>query len=571
MNTLPELQSPVEGSAFNTVEITDQHELRGMALAVPGAYWHRERKHYVVDNPTARSARAVMRMFPKTVIEYPELVSVAEQDYGKADARPHDYPNDLKIEIDVGEFADGKVLYDWQDIDAGYLAAIMERDEGAFVGWEPGLGKTICAAAFMRKFDWRRTIVICRNDAKESVWANQLRDLLPEYELRIIPNPKGKRDRMLAEIASWPAYAKPLVFIIHYEALGVIADGGGGKNSQGGKGKGWDALGTWDACIFDEGHKLASSNPNSPGKNPQRWKALHYLRKQHVKHAINLTGSGIMNHEEDLFGQLNFILPNTYKAKWADWNDRYLDFVKVGDKRICIGFQADKLPQLRKELGVFTVYRTKREVFPDMPEPIITDLKLDLHPEQRKVYEQLADEHWAMVENNGIRAVNPISLLTKLRQVATYWPGVPSIKLDTAIAEMEDLHDQQFVVFTWFKEPGRALVDRYGEDCVVVDGDVPIRHRADLLRQHAEGRARILVGSIATLGESLNLQYCNEAIRLDRDWNPETNRQTVRRLDRKGQENLVTMRDLWANDTVDMLNVFPTIVGKESLRRAIYG
>lgn len=552
---------------MNTVEITDQHELRSRALAVPGAYWHRERRQYVVDNPSSRAARAILRLFPERVLHYPSLVPMAEKDYGESHARPHDFANELGIEIDVGEFADGKVLYDWQDTDAGYLEKILERDQGVFVNWEPGLGKTICTAAFLRKMDWKKTIVVCRNDAKESVWKRQLSELLPHVSLRVIPNPKRKREQMLEEIAAWPEHAKPLVFIIHYEALTVVA---GDK----GRGDGWVNLGVeWDALVFDEGHRLSSMNPNAPHKNPQRHKALMKLRKKMVKHAVNLTGSGIQNHEEDLFGQLHFIYPKSYKAKWADWNDRYLDFVNVGGQqgqKVCIGFQADKLPALRKELGVFTVYRKKSEVFPDLPDPLVVPLELDLYPDQRKVYEQLRDEHWATVEGEGIRSVNPISLLTHLRQVATYWEGLNSVKLDVAQAEMDELPDEQFVVFTWFKQPGRALAERYGDEVVVVDGDVNIRHRPELLRRHERGLARILVGSIATLGESLNLQYCSEAVRLDRDWNPQVNQQTLDRLHRDGQLGRVTLRDLWARETVDMLRVFPVIQGKQSLRRALY-
>jgi SNF2 family DNA or RNA helicase len=106
---------------------------------------------------------------------------------------------------------------------------------------------------------------------------------------------------------------------------------------------------------------------------------------------------------------------------------------------------------------------------------------------------------------------------------------------------------------------------------VVVDGDVPIRHRAELLRRHERGQARILVGSIATLGESLNLQYMHEAIRLDRDWNPQVNQQTRDRLYRNGQQARVTFRDLWSKNTVDTLSVRPNLASKESLRKAVFG
>lgn len=145
------------------------------------------------------------------------------------------------------------------------------------------------------------------------------------------------------------------------------------------------------------------------------------------------------------------------------------------------------------------------------------------------------------------------------------------MKLDFALHELEEESDAQFVVFTWYKDPGKALAERLGDDVVVVDGDVPIRQRAELLARHRKGQARILVGSIATLGESHNFQYVHEGIRLDRDWNPQVNDQTTDRLYRDGQKHPVTFRDLWAKDTVDMLRVWPVLASKESLRRAIFG
>jgi SNF2 family DNA or RNA helicase len=81
----------------------------------------------------------------------------------------------------------------------------------------------------------------------------------------------------------------------------------------------------------------------------------------------------------------------------------------------------------------------------------------------------------------------------------------------------------------------------------------------------------VLVGSIATLGESLNLQYMHEAIRLDRDWNPQVNAQTTDRLYRHGQQSRVTLRDLWAKGTVDTLRVRPNLASKDSLRKAVFG
>jgi SNF2 family DNA or RNA helicase len=161
--------------------------------------------------------------------------------------------------------------------------------------------------------------------------------------------------------------------------------------------------------------------------------------------------------------------------------------------------------------------------------------------------------------------------MNKLRQIATAYDGVPSAKLDYIMAELEENPDDQFVVFTWYKRPGRILAERLGDQAVVHDGDASRRDRATALQRHEAGSARVLIGSIATIGESLNLQYCHEAFRLDRSWNPGANDQTRDRLYRNGQQSRVTFRDLWAKDTVDLLRVQPNLWSKESMRMALYG
>lgn len=565
-------------SGPTTIELTREGKYHLKVRAIEGAYWSRERKAYVVDNPTPRAAAATIALFPEALVAHPELTAIRDRDYDNA--RPHDFATELGLRLDVGALGD-KTLYSWQDVDAGYLAAILGRDRGAFIGWDRGLGKTIVTAAFIKKLEVQRTLIVSRNDAKAPVWYDQLKPLLPDHEILVLPNEAKKREDLIHYL--WEdrdkiagTNVRPLVLIVHYEALALIAGAkvikrrGEEDRVVKGAGDGWKRLGKWDLMAFDEGHRLASYNPNSR-KNTQMGRALSKLRRQHVDMALNLTGSSIMNRADDLFGQLHFLYPDIYRAKWADWNDRYIDYVDDGNRKVAIGFRADKLPELRRELGVFMVYRTKDEVFEDLPPLIQQDVELELYPEQRRAYEEIRDQFWTALEEGGIKAANPMAQMNTMRQIATYYPGLPSVKLDFAIHELEEEPDAQFVVFTWYKAPGRALAEKLGDEVVVVDGDVPVRQRAELLGRHKKGQARILVGSIATLGESLNLQYMHEAIRLDRDWNPQVNAQTIDRLYRNGQQSRVTLRDLWAKHTVDTLRVRPNLASKESLRKAVFG
>jgi SNF2 family DNA or RNA helicase len=583
VSTLPEAVELGGSVGGLVVELTRDHKYRTKALNIPGAFYDRESKAYVVVNPQPRTAAAIIALFPQALVDYPELTAIRDSAY--ENARPYDFASELGIRLDVGPLGD-KSLYDWQDTDAGYLNAIMARDGGAFVGWDRGLGKTIVTAAFIIKTGARRSLVVARNDSKESVWLSELgghydRDgkwvkgfLEGTHDLFVLPNVKKKREAMLDMIERNDGTKKPFVLIIHYEAIALIA-GTKVVNHRDddvtvtkGGGSGWDRLGHW-FMAFDEGHRLASYNPNSR-HHTQMGRALSRLRRLNVDMALNLTGSSIMNRADDLFGQLHYLFPKVYRAKWRDWNDRYVDYIDDGNRKVAIGFKIDELPRLRRELGVFMVYRTKDEVF-DLPPLIEQPIELDLYPEQRRVYDDMRDQFWAALEEGGINAANPLAQMNLLRRIATYYPGVKSAKLDFALHELEEEPDEQFVIFTWYKDPGRALAERLGDDVVVVDGDVPIRHRAELLRRHERGQARVLVGSIATLGESLNLQYMHEAIRLDRDWNPQVNQQTRDRLYRNGQQARVTFRDLWSKNTVDTLSVRPNLASKESLRKAVFG
>lgn len=557
-----------------TIELTKEHRFRQKAMAVDGSYWSRARQAYCVDNPDARAAAAIMTLFPEVLNEYPEVLDIRNAAYNTA--RPYDFASELGLHLGVGQMGD-KALYDWQDTDGGYLRAILERDGGIHVGWDRGLGKTLITAAIIKATGSTRSLVVTRNGTQEPVWEVELKAALPGYEIVILPDSTkpSRQQKVLEYVTNRRESSVPLIFVVHYQAVRTIAGDKVTKHRDESittikaGGDGWAALGHWDVLAYDESHRLASYNPNS-SKNTQEGRALSKLRSKHVKWAINLSGSGVMNRPDDLFGQLHLILPGIYRAKWADWNDRFVDYVQVGQRRVAIGWKLETLSQLHRELGVFMVYRRKDEVF-DLPELIHQDIQLDMLPAQRKVYDEVRDEFWSAIDGGTIKANSHMDHLNKLRQIATAWPGVPSAKLDYAIAEMEESPDDQFIVFTWYKAPGRLLAERLGDQAVVHDGDASWNDRALALRKHESGAARILIGSIATIGESFNFQYAHEAIRLDRHWNPATNDQTKDRLHRNGQEARVTFRDLWTKDSVDLLRVRPSLQSKESMRMALYG
>lgn len=553
--------------------LTDEWNQQARARAVPGSFYSKEQGGWVFTDPTPRAAAVALKLFPHLITQHPELLAIREQ--LAQDVRPIDYaaeyyeqytgpgaaltPLAWRTQQQLAE--QGKKFYQYQLVDLTYLNAVLKHHGAAYLGWDRGMGKTLGTCALIDELDCQRTLIVCPNTAKQSVWAAELHQWCPWVNVIVLPNEKTKRERLMVNLLNYKSSA-PYVLVIHYEALAVIARGRSGD-------RGWDRYGEWDLVVADEAHRIS---------NPQA-KMSRTLKKIKTKHKLALSGSVIQNHAEELFSQLQWLYPDRYSSKWRDWNDRYLDYVDSGYANVCVGIRIERLPELRDELGRFMVYRRKEDEL-DLPPLVEETRKVELSRLQRKVYDDLAETYFADLGNEEhIKAANAISLLTKLRQVATGLDLVgtsisDSAKLDLATELITDNPDEAFVVFSWFKGAADALAERLrglGVESFVVTGDTKQRDRADAIERFQAGERRVFIGTISTLGESVTLSRASNVIFLDRSWNPAANDQAKDRCYRIGQTRPVTVTYIVAADTVDEYSVTPTLTDKQALRRMVLG
>lgn len=545
-----------------TVKLTQDWARQALARAVTGSYWDKDAGWWLLLDPNPRQAAVALRVFPELALEYPALVELRDQLL--EDARPFDCatPWGGRIKPDALAVAaalqlDGKDWFDFQDLDLAYLLQRLKADGGAYIGWERGLGKTLGAATIIDALDAKRVLVVAPNTAKDSVWRQQLNEFLPAAAVAVLPNVKAKREQMCESVVAWAPIPRehPLVLVVHYEALAILEAEGW-----------WKKLGEWDLIVADEAHRI---------KNPKA-KMTKALKKVKAKHKLALSGSIVMNHAEELFSPLQWLFPDRYKAKWRDWNDRYLEYADSGFGKVCIGLKEGREDAMRRELGAFMCYRRKSDEL-DLPAKTEQTLLVDLSTKQRKAYDEVRDQFWTILDDGQvIKTDNVLAQLTKLRQIATGLDleggtVTDSTKLDLALELIRDNEDEAFVVFSWFKANAKAAAAALGDDAFLVTGDVPHHKRADYIQRFMAGERRVFVGTLATLSESVNLQRASNAIFLDRHWNPATNVQAADRIYRIGQTKPVTITHLVARNTVDELRVLPTLASKEALRRLIFG
>lgn len=571
--------------------LTDEFKKAGLARAVPGAYFRKP--HWLVDDPDPRTASIILRLFPSLAQTYPDLLPL-QTDRAEA-VRPYDAAAEYNVRISAPRVeqvlkAEGHKLYNFQAVDLGYVAARLQEHGGAYIGWDRGLGKTLATATLIDALEATAVLVISPNSAKETVWLAELTRFLPWMKIIVLRNSARKRSYDLEYVEECKRKKIPFVLIVHYEALALIAGRAKTKTGKITIADGWQRYGEWDLVAADEAHRLKNT----------KTKQAKAAKKIPAKARIALSGSIVENHAEELFSQLQFILPKTYSSKWRDWNSKYLDYFEGPYGRICLGIKDARANEMRTELGTVMVYRRKEDAL-DLPDKTEQTHLLELSLEQRKVYDQLCTELLASLpDGQRIKADEGLSLLTKLRQIAT---GLnldgeisDSTKLDYATDLIVGDEDSVFVVFSWYKAPCYALARRLessGIQSFVVTGDVPSAERSDyidafqapanLRHKHPEratraesalrkyGNRRVFIGTISTLGESVNLFRANNAVFLDRAWNPALNAQAEDRLHRHGQKNAVTITHLVAKDTVDQLRVMPVLETKAALRSMILG
>lgn len=454
-------------------------------------------------------------------------------------------------------------LYEFQELDCGYIYDVLLEHGGAYIGHERGLGKTLQTCALIDALGCNRTLVVCPNTAKDSVWRAELEKWCPWLKVFVLPNDAKRRERVL----NWTRdYDGPCVLVVHYEALSIVA----GKRKVGKRteiGRGWDKYGTWDLVVADEVHRI---------KEPKA-QMSRALKKIPTTFKVGLSGSIIQNHVEELFSVLQWLFPESYRSKWRDWNGRFLDYIDGPFGQVCIGVKLDQIEAMRRELGVFMVYRRKEDEL-DLPDKTEETLLVELSPAQRRAYEDLLHTcQTELADGSRVKASEGLVMLGRLRQVATGLDLVgdvaDSTKIDLAVDLIRD-SDDAFVVFGWYKASCHALADRLdaaGIETYVVDGDVGHEERADMIAEFQRGERRVFIGTLATLAESVTLTRASNAIFLDRHWNPATNVQAEDRIYRIGQDKPVTITHIVAKDTVDEYRVLPTIANKEAMRRLIFG
>jgi SNF2 family DNA or RNA helicase len=288
-----------------------------------------------------------------------------------------------------------------------------------------------------------------------------------------------------------------------------------------------------------------------------RAKAVQKIAKKCEYH-IPMSGTIILNNSGEAFTILNLVKPTRF-PQYQRYLETYCDIYESawGYK---VGGLKDR-ERFHEDTRDILIRRTKDQVLKDLPAKDRKFYHVDLDPRFNKAYGKALEELDELFYDDDMSAFekgsSTIAIMSKLRHI-------------TGLSKVEECIDfttefllstqRKITIFSHHKDVADLLVMKLNEYLEPIGLEKVIHLSAEL---DGNGRAnavekfktndkcRVMVASTLAAGEGINLQFCSDAIMLERQWNPGKEVQAEDRFHRFGQLNPVSITYIIAIGTID--------------------
>jgi len=291
----------------------------------------------------------------------------------------------------------------------------------------------------------------------------------------------------------------------------------------------------------------------------ERAKAVQKLCKN-VPHILPMSGTPIKNNAGEYFTVLNLVQPRRY-PNYSRFIEQECDSYNNG-----WGYKVGGLKNPNKfaeETKDFIIRRTKDEVLKDLPEFSRRFFHVEMDGKVKKAYIDLIKELDDILYDDDMNAMEQgaakIAIMAKMRHI-TGLSKVPAVAEQIREFLESQPNDRKLTVFTHHQD----VMELLAVECVefmqemalakplLMKGSLSADDRYKLaLRFREDEKARVMIASTLAAGEGLNLQFCADAIMMERQWNPANEEQAEARFHRYGQKNAVVVNYSIVSETID--------------------
>lgn len=286
-----------------------------------------------------------------------------------------------------------------------------------------------------------------------------------------------------------------------------------------------------------------------------RAKAVQKLGKI-TPHIVAMSGTPIKNHAGEYFTVLNLVAPMQF-PHYQKFIDNYCDAYSNGWGQKVGGLKDVKA--FHDDTKDIIIRRTKEEVLPDLPAIDRKFYHVELDKKLNKAYAAALDELDELLysdESEFSKGAATIAIMSRLRHIT----GISKVnECVDFVTEFLLSSDRKLVIFTHHNDVMDILETRLNE--YLTDGGMDKvckmhsglngTDRAALVETFKLPGKRIMIASTLAAGEGLNLQFCSDAVLLERQWNPANESQAEARFHRFGQMNNVSVTYMIASGTID--------------------
>ncbi len=423
-------------------------------------------------------------------------------------------------------FSDGCKPRPYQ-IDAVRFAE--DSDVRCIIADEQGLGKTIESLSLLRLHPEKLlpAVIVCPSTVKRQ-WMTEIHRICGagrEFLTQVIQSGKEK---------AMPGFK---IYVVTYDML---------KNPDI-----FDMLeeGAIKTVIIDECQRIKNHLSD-------RAKAVQRVART-VPHILPMSGTPIKNHAGEYFTVLNLVKPTLF-PHYQKYIDNYCDAYSNGWSQKVGGLKnPDKFHADTKDI---IIRRTKSEVLQDLPAISRLFHHVELDRKLHKTYGAAMDELDSVLygdEGEFEKATNMIAIMSKLRHITGISKVAECVEFVTEFLESTD---RKIVIFTHHQDVmamlqsqlNSWLADGDFSKCEVLHSGLDGNKRAALVEKFkTDDSSRVMIASTLAAGEGLNLQFCSDAVLLERQWNPANEEQVEGRFHRFGQINPVSITYMLATGTID--------------------
>lgn len=286
-----------------------------------------------------------------------------------------------------------------------------------------------------------------------------------------------------------------------------------------------------------------------------RAKAVQRICKKTEYH-IPMSGTPIKNHAGEYFTVLNIVAPTRF-PNYQKYIDTYCDAYHNG-WALKVGGLKDP-ERFHEDTKDIIIRRTKEQVLKDLPAIERKFYHVELDKKLNKAYAKALEELDDLFYSEGSsfeKGAATIAIMSKLRHITGISKVAECVDFTT---EFLLSSERKMVVFVHHQDVMQILNDNLTVWCKEGDFAPPLMlhsglngdQRTRLVLDFKDGPSRVMLASTLAAGEGLNLQFCSDAVILERQWNPANEEQAEARFHRFGQENNVGITYMLASGTID--------------------